>query len=88
MMQNEQYSLWCRQRKVNSVLASPRIIAVVLLYVFEEEKCHVGTIKGYRSMISNTLKFKSGTNIGSDPIISELIKAFKIQRPISEVFGT
>ena len=33
-------------------------------------------------MISNTLKFKSGTNIGSDPIISELIKAFEIQRPV------
>ena len=33
-------------------------------------------------MISNTLKFKSGTNTGLDTIISELIKAFEIQRPI------
>ena len=33
-------------------------------------------------MISKTLKFKFVTNIGSDPIISELIKTFEIQRPI------
>ena len=33
-------------------------------------------------MISNTLKFKSGTNIASDPIISGIIKAFEIQRPV------
>ena len=50
--------------------------------MLKEKKCQVSTIKGYKSVISNTLKFKSGTNIGSDPIISELIKAFKIQRPI------
>ena len=30
-------------------------------------------------MISNTLKFKSGVNVGSDPIISELMKAFELQ---------
>ena len=72
----------CRQRKINPVLASPRIIADFLLHMFKEKKCQVSTIKGYRSMISNTLKFKSGTNIGSDPIISELIKVFEIQRPI------
>ena len=36
----------------------------------------------YRSVISNTLKFKSGANIGSDPVISELTKSFEIQRPV------
>ena len=33
-------------------------------------------------MISNTLKFRSGINVGSDPIISELMKAFELQRPV------
>ena len=33
-------------------------------------------------MISNTFKFKSGVNIGSDLIISELIKSFEIQRRV------
>ena len=52
--------------------------------MFEKKKCpfEVSTIKCYRSMIANTLKFKSGTNLGSDPIISELIKAFEIQRTV------
>ena len=76
------FTNWCRQRKINPVLASPRIIADFLLQMSEEKKCQVSTIKGYRSIISNTLKFKSGTNIGLDPIISWLIKAFEIQRPI------
>ena len=50
--------------------------------MFEEKECQVSTIKGYRSMISNTLKFKSGKDIGSDPIISELIRSFEFQRPV------
>ena len=54
-------------------------MANFLLHMFEEKKCQVSAIKDYRSLISNTLKFKSSTNIGSDPIISELIKAFEIQ---------
>ena len=33
-------------------------------------------------MISNTLKFKNGAKIGSDPIISELIRSFEFQRPV------
>ena len=50
--------------------------------MFREKKCEVSTVEGYRSMISNTLKFKSGINIGFDPIISELIKSFEMQRPV------
>ena len=33
-------------------------------------------------MIPNTLKFKTGRDIGNDPIISELIRTFEIQRPV------
>ena len=33
------FTNWCRQRKVNPVLASPRIIAELLLHMFEEKKC-------------------------------------------------
>ena len=83
MMQNGRSSLIdVVKGKIKPVLASPRIIADFLLQMFEEKKCQVSTNKGYISMISNTLKFKFVTNIGSDPIISELIKTFEIQRPI------
>lgn len=57
-------------------------IAEFLLYLFEEKNYQVSTIKGYRSMISNTLKFKKGANIGSDPTISDLIRSFEFQRPV------
>ena len=63
-------------------IMSPTVIADFLIFLFRDKKCQVSTIKGYRSTISNTLKFKSGYDIGSHPIISELIKSFETQRPV------
>ena len=34
-------------------------------------------------MISNTLKFSSNLDIGNDPVLSELIKSFNMQRPVN-----
>ena len=64
------------------MIVTPLEVADFLLHLFQEKKCQVSTIKGYRSTISNTLKFKSDNNIGSDPVISELIKSFELQRPV------
>ena len=58
------------------------MIADFLTFLFTEKKCQVSTIKGYRSTISNTLKFKAGYDIGSHPVLSELIKSFQRQRPV------
>ena len=33
-------------------------------------------------MISNTLKLKTGNRIGSNPVLSELIRSFELQRPV------
>ena len=33
-------------------------------------------------MILNTLKFKNGNRIGSNPVLSELIRFFEMQRPV------
>ena len=49
---------------------------------FSVKKCQVSTIKGYRSTISNTLKYKTGYEFGSHPVLSELIKSFAKQRPV------
>ena len=76
------FSSWCRTRKITPSKASVSNVADFLLYLFEVKKCQASTIKCYRSMISNTLKFRSGINVGSDPIISELMKAFELQRPV------
>lgn len=76
------FTSWCRTRKITPSKASVSDIADFLLYLFEVKKCQASTIKCYRSMISNTLKFHSGFDIGSDPILSELMKAFELQRPV------
>ena len=73
---------WTNQKQINPIKASPTVITDFLIFLFRDKKCQVSTIKGYRSTISNTLKFKSGYDIGSHPIISELIKSFETQRPV------
>ena len=75
------FSHWCHSRKVNPISASPRIVADFLRFLFKENNLQVSTIKGYRAMISDTLKFISGASVGSDPIISELMRSFEIQKP-------
>ena len=78
------YTRWCHRRKVNPVSAPLTVIADFLIYLFSEKKYmyQISTIKGYSSMISNTLKFKTGNRIGSNPVLSELIRSFELQRPV------
>ena len=71
MEQNESYTPIGVRKKVNLVSAPLTVIADFLIYLFFEEKYPVSTIKGYRSMISNTVKFKTGNRIGSNPVLSE-----------------
>ena len=63
-------------------ITTPQIVADFLTFLFSVKKCQVSTIKGYRSTISNTLKYKTGYDFGSHPVLSELIKSFAIQRPV------
>ena len=76
------YTRWCHRRKVNPVSAPLTVIANFLIYLFSEKEYQISTIKGYRSVISNTLKFKTGNRIGSNPVLSELIRSFELQRPV------
>ena len=57
------YSIWCHRKKVNLVSAPLTVIAHFLIYLFSEKKYQINTIKGYRAMISNILKFKTGNRI-------------------------
>ena len=76
------FSNWCHTKKVNPISAPITVIADFLIFLFLEKKCQISTFKGYRSMISNTLKFKTGNRIGSNPVLSELIRSFELQRPV------
>ena len=73
---------WADRRKIDPIQATPQIVADFLTFLFSVKKCQVSTIKGYRSTISNTLKYKTGYNFGSHPVLSELIKSFAKQRPV------
>ena len=77
------FSDWCGARSVNHECPSITQIADFLLFLFEEKHLAVSTVKGYRSMLSNTLKFKGGESIGSNPFLSELIRSFELDKPVS-----
>ena len=81
MMQNGKSSV-ADQRKIDPIQATPQIVADFFTFLFSVKKCQVSTIKGYRSTISNTLKYITGYDFGSHPVLSELIKSFAIQRPV------
>ena len=75
---------WCRRRKVDSAKPSISEIADFLVFLFRDKQLSVSTIKGYRAMLSHTLKFSRGAaRPGSDSVISELIKSFALERPFS-----
>ena len=76
------FSAWCKSRKTNPASVTPSVVADFLLFLFQVKKLQVSTIKGYRAMLSNTLKYSSKWDFGSDPIISELIKSFELERPV------
>ena len=75
------FSNWCHTKKVNPISAPITFIAYFLIFLFLEKKCQISTIKGYRA-ISNILKFKTGNRIGSNPVLSELIRSFELQQPV------
>ena len=74
-------SNWCRRKKLNPVSAPNTAIADFLIFLFSEKKYQISTIKGYRAMI-NTLKLKTGNRVGSNLVLSELIRSFELQRPV------
>ena len=75
---------WCSGQQVDSSSPSVQNIAEFLTFLFDEKELSVSTIKGYRSMLSNTLKLvEDAANPGSDPVISELIRSFELKRPVS-----
>jgi hypothetical protein len=77
------FSNWCKSRSFNPEHPSMNNLASFFLYIFEDKELAVSTIKGYRSMLSNTLKFKGGESIGSNPFLSELMRSFELERPVS-----
>ena len=76
------FSDWCGTRSINPECPSVTRIADFLLFLFEEKQLAISTVKGYRSMLSNTFKFIGGESIGSNPFLSELIRSFELEKPV------
>ena len=77
------FSDWCSSRQIDPRDPSIRRIADFLIFLFDEKKLAVSTIKGYRSMLSNTLSFRGNHKIGTDSFLSDLVRAFELKRPVS-----
>ena len=77
------FSDWCLQREVNPVDPALNDLVDFFCYLFDTLKLSVASIKGYRSAISNTLKFSKSADCTADPIISDLIKGFALRKPVS-----
>ena len=71
------------QREVNPVDPALNDLVDFFCYLFDTLKLSVASIKGYRSAISNTLKFSKSADCTVDPIISDLIKGFALRKPVS-----
>ena len=77
-----EFTSWCSTRKIDPIHPSIRHIADFLVFLFESKKLAVSTIKGYRAMLSNTLKFRGMKNIGTDPHLADLVRSFELSRPV------
>ena len=77
------FSEWCLQREIDPVNPSSRRIADFLLYLFDDKKLSLSSIKGYHSMLSHTLAFHRSSQVCSDPAILKLIRAMELKRPVS-----
>ena len=81
------FSNWCFRGKINPLNPSARRIADFLIYLFDDKKLSLSSIKGYRSMISHTLAFTKSSQVCADPAISELVRAMELSRPVSRTLA-
>ena len=58
-------------------------LADFLIFLFDEKKLLVSTIKGYGAMLSQALSFRNKAKVCRYFYISEMVKAFELQRPVS-----
>ncbi|KAH3772260.1 hypothetical protein DPMN_173598 [Dreissena polymorpha] len=67
------FSNWCVRGKIDPLNPSARRIADFLIYLFDDKKLSLSSIKGYRSVLSHTLAFRKSSQVCAGPAISELI---------------
>ncbi|MES9880851.1 MAG: hypothetical protein ABW185_08225 [Sedimenticola sp.] len=56
-------------------------LAEFFIYLFEEKKFSPSAVRGYRSAITSTLRQSSQTDYSNQPLLSEVIRSFELERP-------
>ena len=73
---------WCHVKQINPVKATVQQLADFLIFLFEEKKLAISSIKGYRSCISKVFLAR-GIDISHDrDLVNMLVRNFAIERPV------
>ena len=79
------FQKWCFDCERSLEDVTIQEIADFLMVLFDEG-LSVSTISGYRTAISSAVGSFEGFPVGAHPVISKLISAFKVARPVNRVY--
>ena len=76
-----QYVLWCQNKKLSALKPSVNSLCEFFIYLWEEKKLAVSTIKGFRSVLQSVLRHVN-FEVSSNQDISDVIRSFIVERPL------
>lgn len=77
------FSRWCAKEGLPPLNVPTHRLADFFLFLFKEKNLAPITIKGYRSMISDTYRHHGRLDVGVDQALSDLLASFQLARPVS-----
>ena len=78
------YDCWCRERQIDPSSATLNEVAEFLIFLHERKGCKASTLTGYRSAISEIHDGWGSSSIGTDKVLSKLVKGIFHCNPISQ----
>ena len=78
------YISWCRERQINPGSASLNNVAEFIIFLHEVKKCKASTLAGYRSAINEIHAGWKNSSVGTDKILSKLVKGIFNSNPITQ----
>ena len=74
------FARWCHGRRIDPLSAPLNDVLSFLCYLFDRLRLQPSTIEGYRAMLNPIFKAR-GIDLASQPVLSDLLAAFRTQRP-------
>lgn len=69
-------------KQISAIRPSVDTLCKFFIFLWEEKKLAVGTIKGFRSVLHSVLRHNN-INVGQNQDISDVIRSFIIERPVA-----